>query len=339
MTTTDPWYPVTPSHPPPLEKVRAILTVTKQSQTIYNAQIIASRGKPPDIDVWAEWKDGRLRLLPAFAKPCLWQPQQPDHWPMALPEAVPGVSERLWSSKVGFALVDEATAAELAAEMESNREDARRRETIVRGKPKIDWWRDIDNITYEPPGAVTEKMAEGRVLRAVAMCGHGRDMTVAYRSFSGLLADMAPSVDDARFYADYIPRLTPLRADKTDFPEAMRWFTALNPKGLPTATSRADWSLAREQEVLIYRSHNKPLSFAVIGGLWEMTGAGVRQLYARAIQAVTRVANGGVAWPNGAPMIDHNAATKARNAAWKLKNYDPTEIQVKALDALNRGAA
>lgn len=303
---SDLWYPVTSVHPGPLVQVRAIVTIHEGRSDAYDAEIIASRGKPPHADRWAEWRRGTPVVLPPHAAPVLWQPQAPQKWLAALPQPVPRVAAAaMWSSR--GEMLDDAAAA-------------------IDGVPasKGDlWWRDAHAIVYEPPGTVSPRMAEGRVMRALAVCGHGIDVVVRTRSFGALLADLAARADHQPYAtSDYAPRLAALPADRSDFDTAMAWLTALNPRGVPSVWGRADWSLSRAQEVLAHRAARVPLSFDVIGGLWGISGEAARQAYARSIAAVTRVANGETAWPHAvaAPTrVDHIAAVRARNRDWKRR--------------------
>lgn len=332
---TDYWYPVTSQHPPALVQVRAIIDV----KGAYDAEVIASRGAPPHTNIWAEWQAGRAKPLAPGSVPILWRPQAPEKWKAPLPPPVSEVREgRVWSSTTRFALVDEAEAAELAAEMERDREDARRGGAIeVVRKEGLPWWRDADQIRYEPAGQITPRMCEGRLMRAVAMCEHGRGLTLRIRSFGTILAQMAARLEQQEYAtSDFVPRLKPLPADISDFEIAMSWFVAINPAPLPEPGSRAAWVPSRPQEVLLFRARNIPLSFEEIGARveWNVTKQAVHRMYDRAIRRACRIANG--AKIEG---VDQIAELQERNRAWKRKGHDPVSIQAGAIDALDRGAA
>lgn len=315
--TDAPWFPVDAHHPPPLAQVRGIVTVPRdRARGCYDAELIISRGKPPHTDTWASWERGRAIPLAPDATPCLWQPQFPDKWRMALPDPVPGVAPRMWSSTMRFQLVDDATAAELAEEMERDRADARAAPARGEGeRPQVAWWRDADLIRYEPPGEITPRMAEGRIMRAVAMCEHDRGLTIRTRTFSDILAEMAARREDQPYAtSDFVPRMKALPMDISDFDTAMAWFVALNPRPLPTHTSQSQWQqFSREQRVLIWRAMNLPRTFNAIAGDLGVSKQAAIATYARAIKAACRVANGHVAFPYRALPVDQIAALRERN--------------------------
>lgn len=325
---THPWYPVTDVHPGPIVQVRAIV-----SSANGNAELIVCRGKAPHGDKWAEWKAGRSKPLPPGAVVTLWQPQAPDKWKAPLPEPVAAVEPRMWSSITAFTLVDEADTSELAREMERDREDAKRNGAPEEGsREPLQWWRDADAIRYEPAGQITPRMCEGRLMRAIATSGHGQELTIRYRSFGTVLAQMAKLQDEAYATSDFVPRLQALPADGKDFETAMRWFVALNPAPLPGPTSRATWDFNKPQMCLIRRSFNIPISFAEIGAMMDISGEAARRMYERAIRRACRIANG-VDRTNHAQQIE---AIRDRNRTWKLKKHDPVAQIEDALSAFEK---
>lgn len=338
--STDLWYPVTAQHPAPLVQVRAIVSVDRGR---FEAELIVSRGAPPHAGTWAEWKRGKATPLPRGAEVLLWQPQSPEKWKAPLPPPARRIEPgRMWSSTTSFTLVEEAEAAELAAEMERDRADARRGHGAAdiypeHHKPEMAWWRDADQVRYEPAGQITPRMCEGRLMRAVALCEHGRGLTLRIRSFGTILAQMAARLEQQDYAtSDFVPRLKALPADISDFETAMHWFVALNPMPLPEPGSRAQWVPSRPQEVLLFRARNIPLSFEEIGARveWNVSGEAVRRMYDRAIRRACRIANG-----QQVETIDQIGAVQERNRAWKRKGHDPVSIQDEALGALDRGAA
>ena len=118
MSASDIWYPITDSHPAPLVRVRGIVNCGP-----YDAHIIVSRGRAPHVMSWASWKGEKA--TPLKAPPAVWQPQHPDRWDSPLPPPVPTIGARLWSSTMRFQAVEEAVGADLAREMENDREMAR----------------------------------------------------------------------------------------------------------------------------------------------------------------------------------------------------------------------
>lgn len=316
--TIAPWYPVDAHHPPPLAQVRGVVSFPS-GRGSYDAELIISRGKPPHTNTWAQWERGKGQPLPADATPCLWQPQFPDKWRMPLPEPVPSVSPRMWSSTTRFQIVDDAVAAELAAEMERDRADARagRRpdDDEDEGKFARQWWRDPDTVKYEPPGCVTPRMAEGRMMRALAICEFQDGLTLNTRTFSDILAEMAAKREVQEYAtSDYVPRMQALQQDVGDFETAMAWFVALNPQPLPTHTSRSCWNeWSQEQDVLMSRAMNHPIKFKRIARQWGVSKQAMIATYGRAVKAVCRVANNLPAFPYRAEPVDQIAALRERN--------------------------
>lgn len=334
---TNPWYPVTDVHPGPIVQVRAIV-----SSANGNAELIVCRGKAHHGDKWAEWKAGRSKPLPPGAVVTLWQPQAPEKWKAPLPDPVAVVEPRMWSSTMAFTLVDEADSSELAREMERDREDAKRNGAPEEGsREPLQWWRDADAIRYEPAGQITPRMCEGRIMRAVAISGYGGELTLKYKSFSTVLAAICEKTPPPYAMSDYVPRMNPLPADWNDFERAMGWFAALNPKPLPEADARADWSFTRPQWCMIMRSYNIPLSFGEIGEMLPakakdkggaVSGEAARRMYERAIRRACRIANG-VDRTNHAQQIE---AIRDRNRSWKLKRHDPVAQIEDALSAFEK---
>lgn len=290
-----PWYPITPVHPAPLVQVMGIVTIPGGVQGSYDAEVLISRGRPPHTNVWATWARGRASPLAAGAKPVYWRPQDPSKWRAALPEPVTSPQPRMWSS-VGH----------------------------NGGQPIIEidddggqWWRDVGRIKYEPSGSVSERMAEGRVMRAVAACGHGYGTTLNSRTFGMLLAQVVREFGDDAEYptSDYAGRFRQSPSDISDFEIAMAWFAHLDPPDLRPA-DQCTWALNRMQNVLALRARNRPWSYGLIGERFGMTPDGARKLYQRTMQAVWRVAN-------GMPAFCHVVTTspmeqlKERNRAWR----------------------
>lgn len=313
------WYPITDHHPAPLVQVRGIVEV--RSNSPFDAHLIISRGQPPRTSLWAEWVKGKALPLGPGVYPKYWQPQRPDKWMAPLPPpAHVSASGIMWSEGMRFQAVEEAEAAELARDMERDREMARNGSKHIFAashKPEQAWWRDVSLIRYEPAGAVTEKMAEGRVMRAVALCGHGQGLTIRVSTFGDILARMIKADPTEPDFSDYIPRLQAFPQDHGDFLTAMSWFVALNPPP-PRFTISDTWEFNKAQLCLHYRSLNDPLSFDEIGGLKEirMSGENARKLYASTIKRITAIANQEVAIPAFAQIESLRERNRqARNAA------------------------
>ena len=164
-------------------------------------------------------------------------------------------------------------------------------------------------------------MAEGRVLRDVACCGHGQGLPIKTNSFGKILADIA-AANNQEGYAtsDYVPRLKPLPQDHQDFNTAMSWFVALDPVELRHGrrSRYATWDFTEPQMLLIWRSFDIPLSYAVIA---ERLGKNhheyARKRYESVIKTVTRVANGLPAYSHLSSPQDHIEDLRERNRAAK----------------------
>ena len=177
------------------------------------------------------------------------------------------------------------SATDAAEEMESAREDARR----TRDAPTLEalpWWREPSDVTYSPPGQITEREAEGRVMRALYFLG-GDEHPKPYRTNAAVLADMKHAFDVATKQdatASYVPRLnTTLRDSPSELLAAMEWFCELA-LGTGWKTSYA----------LRARAKNIPDSFAVIAvvlGTKDQRGA--HNADTRGIARVHDIANAG----------------------------------------------
>ncbi len=277
---------------------------------------------------WCEYRQGKIQWLPPTPKrkdlawtpePDRWQPLDPDAWGLPLPEPLPvQVTPRMYSTRTRFAAVEEAEASELAREMERDREDAKSRREIEAEVEEADlrWWRDITNIRYEPAGEVTPRMAEGRLLRAVAVCGAGQELTLPVHTPATVMSRLAQAAeaaqhDDTRWHGRL--EFRPLPQDHDDFTTAMGWFTALNP---PEASRRKAWALNRAQLIILRRTLSIPRTWTDIASFHRISRTRVQEIYAAAIAAVTRVANGLPAF-EGRARVDHMAALRERNRSYR----------------------
>lgn len=279
------WYRIT-DQPPPL---------TVRVRVSWSARIfVAVRGRHPSgREVWAAVDvDGRSTPVLLEGAPELWQPLHPDAWRLPLPDpVVPSEPGRFFSERTRFQAVEDAEASDLAREMEHNR-GARSDESSGPVDPR--WWWVGSEIRYQRAGEVSLKMAEGRLMRAVACCGAGQGLTLIRIDVAKVLADLATALEDdeARAQEADLVRFRPMPNDHADFLEAMRWFTALNP---PEARSWRwePWSLTKAQQVLLLRTLPTPLSYAEIGHELGWKGhQRAREVYQSAIDKAWRVANG-----------------------------------------------
>lgn len=280
-----PWYPITHDHPSPTVHVRGIVTVVTGTSVSasYGCELTISRGRPPHADEWASWKGGKATPLPPLATPCLWQPLSPDMWKAPLPEPVATVDPQMWSATTRFAMVDEAESSELAREMERDRDDARRGTVCANDNDlRYQWWRDADNIRYEPAGSISLRMVEGRVMRALCC-----DRTIPmdgrrYRTNAAVLADLKRGME-ALFgdpTHDWRPKFEPSRRDMADYLPVMGWLTRARPT----------W---REWACLWGRVPDPPLAWWEIGDKIKTRRMRAREVYDAALVSVLKKANRG----------------------------------------------
>lgn len=225
-----------------------------------------------------------------------WRPQKPEAWRMPLPAPALVVPDtpapgRLWSATMRFAAVEEAEAADLAAEMEHMRETARAGGSGASGRlpagesdaPTQQWWLDPTAVTYSPPGAVSEREAEGRLMRAFLAerwesFDHPQD-----RTFGDVLDGLAKTLPGDTTDDLPPPRIEPSGRDKDDMLVALAWLKAFDAGG------ELGW---RGEMVLRLRGVTPPMSWRSIGKKVNRAHEGARQLYARALAEVTAEANG-----------------------------------------------
>lgn len=297
-------------------------------------------GLPREIEVMRSWQprkgwgwttllDGVYAELPprgrdksAWApEPVCWQPASEAWiWPGDEPKPLlPHLVPRLEGVTAKMQAVSDAEAAEMAREMEADRETARAQADGHAKTFEVRWWVDSTNIRYEPAGEVSPKMAEGRVLRALAWCGAGKGLTLRTTTVGSLLARMAEVASGEAALAEAeksarlhnLPRFQPLPRDHEDFPVAMNWFGSINPPE-NWGPRREAWALNRVQRVMLMRTLTIPLSWEDIGAVMHFSGPRARQLYVRGMEMCHRVANGGAAYP-GRTVVDQIAALKERN--------------------------
>lgn len=325
--TADLWYRVTPQHPGPLVQVRAVVCMNAGQRSSFDAHIIVSRGRGPHANTWAQWVKNKPVPIPANAVVTLWQPQYPDKWQAPLPEPIVGTQRQMWSERMSFGAVEDAEASELAREMERDRQMARDAGSVL-DHTQIDDdprpWRDASWIRYDPPGAITPKMAEARIMRAVALCGHGRGLTITSKTASDVLAKLAAKAQGQEYATnDFVAHLQAFPQDHADFDVAMSWFVALAPRPINRIhTVRADWDFNNRQNVLIFRALDVPLSFEQIGNRveFQMSKQAVQDLYNRTMRVVAKVANGvPVMLGDGKTQAEQLAALRERNAKAKLQ--------------------
>jgi hypothetical protein len=241
MTSEPPvetWFPVTAAHPP-----RNVRVVVQWAGRRFRASRVVDPGSRAVRWVTAG-ADGEVVWLPPRgeagcwgAEPDAWQPERPDLWRAPLPEALLSCAPRLWSATQRFAAVDDAEAADLAREMEQSRMAAG---SVSFGAsdcppgsrpeaPRARWWENPSAITYSPPGAISRREAEGRVMRAIACfvwggAGNGVQRALLRDYDEATVRDIAER--EAASASGIVP-LRPLPADIADELTATGWLPVL----------------------------------------------------------------------------------------------------------------
>lgn len=297
-------------------------------------------------------KDGSFRRLPPkrYAeqwgeRPLFYRPLDPTTWRWPLPAPVAEPAPNMWSSRGSGRFAAMAAQAEQSARtVEELRAEVDREygseSGAVRAADGEDsefttgehWWRDANNIVYEPRGQVSADMAEARILRFAAFVGAGRcledrplagnnahwfaELTPEQRQ---MIAEFAEKEDEQRRRKRF-PRLVETENDRRDEDEAGRWFLALNPPEL-WDDGREAWSLNTSQKLLIWRSLGPPLSWRRIGEEIDLSYEGARNRYERLIRTVRDIANdearlvGGSLAARMAELRERNRRAKIMDAA------------------------
>ncbi len=198
---------------------------------------------------------------------------------------------QMWSSRTRFQAVEDAEAAELAREMERDREAARAAgepEPRV-GKRRELWWLNSSAITYSAPGSISPKEAEGRLMRALA-------------------------ADDARLAAGLgvhggersgeLPLFVQTQADRGDELVALGWLGGAQDM---------------HREVLRLAANLSAYSLLEIGLQLrpKRTPPTVRKLLIGALGEVWAIANGGTT-PGTIERDARLAALQERNRQWRV---------------------
>lgn len=252
---------------------------------------------------WVAWEKGRVRDLPPAgsprdqAEPDLWGPLNPDLWKMPLPEPVVQATAegRMWAGRQSFGAVEAALAAR---EMEADREAARAQARGIAGDDpsrkakRRQWWRDPSEIRYLPPGHISKRHAEGRVMRAIASDGFARWGTGLGLHVRDPLAGMTE--EEKRAFAeeegDVPPAgdwFEPVQADHDDYLTAMAWFSALG-----AGKDHRSETFTDLQQVLTLAAQPEAFSMRAIGETMGLKKRAAEQLYARATARIWEIANG-----------------------------------------------
>ena len=228
------------------------------------------------------WHEVRGReLVPLAARLDAWQPLDAGkwRWPNGAmtpePLAVYVVPRLVTIGGVAF----DAVAA--AAEMEGDREAARANRDEPEIEDKVQWWRDVTRIKYEPMGEVSREHGEARIMRhLIVERSIPKDMKPC-KTNAAVLADLKRSLADVYGEADdrdWVPRLTAQPEDWRDFAVVMGWFAEVMP-------------YRREMAVMRSRMQSPPISYADIGAEMRRSHEHVRRLYEDAVAALIEAGN------------------------------------------------
>lgn len=227
-------------------------------------------------------RDKSLKRLPHV--PDAWRPDPANHrwtWPGGVApeplrrEVVPRLATL---GGVAFAAV---SSAELAAEMEANREAAR----ATHGNDPLDeppqWWRDVWRIEYQAMGGVTRDMAEARIMRFLILERSIRMDIEAPRTNAAVLADLKRTLADVladRPEVDWVPPLKPTAEDHCDFETVGGWLVEVMPS-------------RREMGIMRARMGTPPETWDAIGATFRRSREAARTLYNATIDVLADVAN------------------------------------------------
>jgi len=228
--------------------------------------------------VWHELK-GR-ELVPLAVKPEAWQPENPETWIWpngVVPEPLP-VRVMPQLSVVGGLDYDAVAASE---EREADRQAA----IAAHGRPEPEagqFWRDVSLIAYEPMGAVSLRMGEARIMRALVVERSIRmDMRLRYRTNAAVLADIKRTLADVLAEApqgDWCPPISATPEDWRDFDTVMGWLVEVMPS-------------KRELFVMRCRMLSPPATWVQIGDEIRRDGKSAKRMYDRSIGDLVDAAN------------------------------------------------
>jgi hypothetical protein len=312
-----PRYPVTPQHPPRLVRVR----LQWEGRILEAARVPHPRTKKI---VWVRRrKDGSDQYLPpkhatkgpnAWApEPEWWQPLHPEKWDAPLPLPLPPLEPyRLHDGK-------ERMVTNVRGRPRRSRQRAGDRDALpADDKP---WWWDATAIRYEPPGKISRDMAEGRLMRALAVSGAGTAGASATIENALVFHNIAAAATNAAMEALVsIPirdKLALGPADNDDWLTAMGWFAELNPPGLAVVSAHDKWArgerwLSEEQKVLVWRARR--VSWRIIAeALREYEGT-VLRWWRQALERIEFIANSD---PQQFVLAKHIALVQQRNREFK----------------------
>lgn len=258
------------------------------------------------MDFGQDHKDGWVPT------PESWQPSVPGWtWPNGVvPEPLPSCEDRMWSSTLRFAAVEEAEAADLARDMERDRADACR-QSMDDDPDEADTqrWRDVHEVAYREPGKITAAEVEARVCRALCYDRIIPHDIKRQRSNAAVLADLKRWLDvlSADPTDDYRPPFRPTAEDYADYLIVMDWIAEAY------VDKPGGWAGSDECEIMAGRVLDPPKAWTEIGEALGMSRQGAKKRYDKFLRRLTSIANGG----GTAKLAAVADEVQSRNRAWK----------------------
>lgn len=245
------------------------------------------------------------------ASPGRWRPYDLGKWVWPngiVPEPLrPEVRPQMWSATQRFQAVEDAESAELAREMQGWRDAASATQATAgegfaesEAEPLQQFWINPYLVTYSPPGRITMREAEGRLMRAF--------------SAEWWIRVEWPRLGISSLYSMVKPEETPL-----DLPPLRPALGPHDEADMMTALAWLKGAEAREARVLRLRGAIPAMTWAAIGrsrGV-KLSGQAARATYERALAAVTFRANGGIDTDETAAVFAAHAAETRRLTALK----------------------
>ena len=240
--------------------------------------------------------------------PDVWRPLRPECWAAPLPPPVKTIAPVMWSSRTGFAAVADAAAAELAREMEADREAAAAQAgaDARESARALAWWRDPSRVTYSQPGAISLREAEARVSRAILTDGLNGFRSTAQEIRDSALAGVIDGGVDTEL-AERVTRFVPLPQDLSDYLTAFGWFARLS----QAPGGGGAFRLTDPQLALVWRARGR--SWRAVAEDLGVSDDTARRIFATGLVQVHRAANG---WPLGPVSVaEQRAALREREIA------------------------
>lgn len=218
-------------------------------------------------------------LRPLTWYPEAWRPADAKRWRWPNGTVPPSLPVLVMPQLATTAPVFDATEA--AAEMEAEREDARRNR-IASEIGEVQWWRDVTRVRYEPMGEISREMGEARIMRHLVM---ERSIPIAHRrqkSNAAVVADIKRTWEDIYGEhprdADWIPPMPLQPEDDRDFLTVLRWFAEVLPG-------------RRDMRILRARTSSPPSPWMLIGDEIGMTGLRARRSYNSVVDSLISAGN------------------------------------------------